>query len=84
MNILQPYMSLQTYRSPVEESSIFKGIPIQYYNSKMMKKMVVLCGGKLRVKFRGPRKHNIDRAAYLNRSTCLRKDAVTFAVYYRS
>ena len=66
------------YRSP-GNTSLFKGVPIhmrervlEYYKSM---------GQKVRLRYRGPRKHNTFRNPYTNQSSCLMKDAKTFAVY---
>lgn len=36
---------------------------------------------KFRIRYRGPRKHNIKRTPDLRQSTCLKKDAERFSVY---
>ena len=68
------------YRSP-GNTSLFKGVPItmrervlEYYKSM---------GWKVKLRYRGPRKHNTLRNPYTNQSSCLMKDATTFAVYMR-
>jgi hypothetical protein len=68
------------YRSP-SNTSLFKGVPIEmrervlaYYKSM---------GWKVKLRYRGPRVHNTFRNPYTNQSSCLMKDAKTFAVYMR-
>ncbi len=70
---------LYNYVSPPWEMSLYKGIPIHMmdYYLPIIRSMH---NCKLRVKYRGPRKHRncsaVNRAA-----TCLKADAVSFAVY---
>ena len=66
--------------SPPWETSLMKGLPIASYNREFMATLRAFYGFPLRVKFRGPRSQRLrcDR-----QRTCLRKDAVTFAVYPR-
>jgi len=61
------------YRSP-SNTSIFKGVPIS-----MREKVLAYykaCGWKVKLRYRGPRTHG-------SQSTCVLRDATTFAVYIR-
>jgi len=61
------------YRSP-SNTSVFKGVPIS-----MREKVLAYykaCGWKVKLRYRGPRTHG-------SQSTCVLKDATTFAVYIR-
>ena len=61
------------YRSP-SNTSLFKGVPIS-----MREKVLAYykaCGWKVKLRYRGPRTHG-------SQSTCVLKDATTFAVYIR-
>ena len=62
---------LAQYRSPENESSIWKGIPMMHLDSIRDALYTV---GQFRVKFRGPRYDH-------QRGTCLKANARSFAVY---
>lgn len=68
-----------SFWSPEDEMSVFKGIPISLYTPDTMAKIRKVAG-PVRVKFRGPRP--AGRTPSQRRATCLRKDAVTFSVYF--
>jgi hypothetical protein len=69
---------LKSYRSRLFRSE-YKGVPIElrervlaYYKAH---------GIKVKLRYRGPRKHNAYRSPNTKQSTCLVSDAKTFAVY---
>jgi hypothetical protein len=71
---------LKQYSSP-RNTSLFKGVPVElrdrvlsYYNAM---------GVKVKLRYRGPRKHNTFRSPNTKQSSCLMQDAKTFAVYMR-
>jgi hypothetical protein len=71
---------LKYYRS-LGNTSVFKGVPIElrervlsYYKAHDI---------KVKLRYRGPRKHNTFRSPNTKQSTCLVSDATTFAVYMR-
>ncbi len=73
-------MNIYNYLSPPWETSIYKGIPI----SKLKEFQKIMRDAKcsVQIRFRGPRKHRFD--SWVNKSGhCLKKDAVSFAVYWR-
>jgi hypothetical protein len=70
-----------SYISPINEVSVVKGIPMSFRDHPTIKEFE-RAGGKVR--YRGPRPRGKggkywDR--HLARSTCLKQDATTFAVY---
>lgn len=80
------------YRSPENEVSLVKGVPINLYSRDLMKGLRNVFGPGLTVMFRGPRAYrNLPyRKAWWGhvqyrpgQSYCLKRDAVTFAVYRR-
>lgn len=68
------------YRSP-SNTSFFKGVPIEMRDRVLA--YYKLMGWKVKLRYRGPRVHNTLRNPYTNQSSCLMKDAKTFAVYMR-
>lgn len=62
------------YRSPANEGSVYKGIPIEHRHHPVIEKF--LKSGLYRVKYRGPRYD-------WTRSTCLKSNAKSFAIYPR-
>lgn len=66
------------YRSPEEESSIVKDVPLDHLNlaRQVMQVIAGLTGQSLRLVYRGPRRD-------LTRSWCRAADARRFAVYFR-
>lgn len=76
-------MKLKDYRSPGNENSFYKNIPIEKYSKSNMKRIADALQFPVRVKFRGPRPNDGARSAVARQGTCLRKDAVTFTVYGR-
>ena len=68
-------LQLKQYKSPESETSLYKGIPIQYLPE--VKSLFNSLGISVRYLFRGRRSRK-------NKSYCLLSDAQTFAVYQRS
>lgn len=68
-------LQLKQYKSPESETSLYKGIPIQYLPE--VKSLFNSLGISVRYLFRGPRGKE-------NRPSCRFADARTFAVYQRS
>ena len=62
------------YISPSNETSVFKNIPISMRDSDFIKGL--LRSAPYRIRYRGPRYD-------ANAQTCLKKDAVSFAIYVR-
>jgi len=73
-------MDFSPFISPDHETSVFKNIPIQYYNRNVLKDLQKICGN-IRVRFRGPRPSSANRNRDQRKSDCLRKDAEYFSVY---
>jgi CRISPR/Cas system-associated protein Cas5 (RAMP superfamily) len=63
---------IEKYISPKGEVSLYKSIPIKYLDRVRI--MLKNTGIKFRVKFRGPRYD-------LQRGTCLKANAHSFAIY---
>jgi len=59
--------------------AMFKNIPIVLLED--FKKSFANDGNKYRIRYRGPRAHNVTRYQSRRQSTCLKKDAVRFCVY---
>jgi hypothetical protein len=76
-------MNIENFVSPPWEYSLYKKIPMNEYNRKTMKAIREMVGKPLRVRFRGPRPDYPGRLPFNRQSTCLKQDAVTFAVYCR-
>lgn len=76
-------VNLFDFNSPPWENSLYKKLPIQEYNRLFMKDVKQIVGQPIRVKFRGPRPEKYGRSSLARRGTCLKEDAVTFAIYYR-
>jgi hypothetical protein len=62
------------YRSP-SNTSLFKGVPIEMRERVL--KYYKAMGSKVKLRYRGPRVHG-------SQSTCVLRDAKTFAVYIRT
>ena len=67
---------VNTYLSPVTESSVVKGVPLDQLAD--VKRLIRLCspGRTISVKYRGPRYD-------WQRGTCLKRDARSAAIYVR-
>lgn len=76
-------MIIENFVSPPWEYSLYKKIPMNEYNRETMKAIREMVGKSLRVRFRGPRPKHFGRSNMNRQATCLKQDAVTFAVYYR-
>ena len=63
------------YRSPTQEASVFKQIPIDYLDT--VKAVLKRTGGAFRIVYRGPRGHYHDQAM------TWKQDARAFTVYPR-
>jgi len=72
---------LRDFRSPPWEVSLYKKIPMVKYNRESIKLIREIVGEPIRVRFRGPRPANSGRSFVTRQSSCLKQDAVTFAVY---
>lgn len=59
--------------------AMFKNIPIVLLDD--FKKSFANDGNKYRIRYRGPRAHNVTRYQSRRQSTCLKKDAERFSVY---
>lgn len=68
------------YRSP-GNTSLFKGVPVEMRDRVLSYYKAV--GQKVKLRYRGPRKHNTFRSPNTKQSSCLMQDAKTFAVYMR-
>lgn len=66
------------FRSGTRDNSLFKNIPIVLLDDF---KKSFANDGKFRVRYRGPRAHNVARYHGRRQSTCLKKDAERFSVY---
>jgi len=75
--------TLRDYSSPPWETSLYKNIPMDKYSPEKIKVIRSMVGKPLKVRFRGPRPPNSGRSDSTRQSTCLKKDAITFAVYCR-
>ena len=78
MNIIDlfPYM-----KSAIGTNSLMCHVPISKLNEVRLYFKSV--GVKTKIRFRGPRVHNKHRTRYTNQGSCLKQDAVKFAVYKR-
>jgi len=74
-----PKVNVLSYLSGDDRTSILHGIPIQYKNEIL--KLFREYGFKVKIRYRGPRVHNVNRGRINNRSSCLMGDATTFTVY---
>jgi len=77
MHELMQYFSL--YQSGVGRNSMLHQVPMRHLIQVRL--LFAKSGIKVKVRFRGPRAHNRGRNANTRSSTCLKNDAVTFAVY---
>ena len=68
------------YRSP-GNTSLFKGVPVDMRERVLSYYKAM--GQKVRLRYRGPRKHNTFRSPNTRSGSCLKQDAKTFAVYMR-
>ena len=67
---------LEQYRSPVGETSVYKGVPMRYLET--VQTLASFEGVRIRVRYRGPRAGNGGCQAH-----CLKVFATSFAVYLR-
>lgn len=74
-------LSFINYLSGGDRESIWHGVPIRYRNEMLqeLRKNDV----KVKIRYRGPRAHNVGRGRLNNQGSCLMADATTFAVYFR-
>jgi len=73
-------MNLKCYRSPTEEMSFYKNIPMSKCNKQSLDVIRRILDFPIRILYRGPRPK--DGRSSLNRQlSCLKKDATSFAVY---
>jgi hypothetical protein len=66
------------YRNTGAGYAMFKNIPIVLLDDF---KKSFANDGKFRIRYRGPRAHNVTRYHGRRQSTCLKKDAERFSVY---
>ena len=88
-NVYTAYTLMQMihekYGSSKDETSYFKGIPIEFLEAfkviyaEHQSRGLTVCIQKLKIRYRGPRAHRKDDPN--RQSYCLKKDATTFAVY---
>lgn len=76
-----PMLDMNPYLSPLEDRSLFKGIPIQYLEEVRFR--MKSAGINYRFRFRGPRATNpLDLRPRNQKQSYVRKEmAQTFAVY---
>jgi hypothetical protein len=74
-------MNFLSYLSGDDRTSILHGVPIDYLDEIRLR--FAICGFRIKVRFRGPRKHRRTMDRRNAQSYCLMADAVTFAVYRR-
>ena len=77
MHDLMQYFSL--YQSGAGRNSMLHQVPMRHLSQVRL--LFAKSGIKVKVRFRGPRAHRASRTAHTRASTCLKDDAVTFAVY---
>jgi len=75
-------MNILSFLSGDNRTSIMHGIPIQYKD--FILGLFRNEGCKIKIRYRGPRSHNVDRSPFNNRCSCLMKDATSFAIYRRT
>ena len=56
---------------------VFENIPIQYLDAFKARYK----GRNYKLRWRGPRKHRLDRSPFRRQLDCTREDAVSFSVY---
>ena len=71
-------MNIFDYASPPWEVSIFKKIPMAFYNSQTLDEIRNSVNFPIRIKFRGPRPRKYGRGIIARQGTCLKEDAITF------
>ncbi len=76
-------MNLIDYLSPVNEESLYKGIPMSEYNEGNRERIRKLIGKPVRFLFRGPRRFDFNRFPQTRQASCVKASAKTFAVYVR-
>jgi hypothetical protein len=74
------FMIFGPMRRNCSSNLIFEHIPIQYLDEFKARYK----GAGLRIRWRGPRKHRLDRSPFLRQLDCTREDAVCFSVYLRA
>ncbi len=68
-------MLLEKYLSPKNETSIYKGIPIEYRTHESIRNlMITKC---FSIKYRGPSNEKYKRSPY----NCIKEHAKTFSIY---
>lgn len=72
-------LNLNDYKSPDNEFSLYKGIPVALLNE--VKKVLKDNGVNYIVRYRGPRAGLDNRSKFARQSGCLRRFAVSFSVY---
>ena len=74
-------LNLNLYKSPSNETSMYKGIPIALLEET--KKILRENGVRYHVKYRGPRNYSVGdtRDKQNKQASCLRRFATSFAVY---
>ena len=74
-------MNFGQFVSPPWETSIIKGVPVAHKDEFLHQAR--LAGFKVKLRYRGPRNHRMDRSKFTKQASCLLADAVTFTVYNR-
>lgn len=72
-------MNVFDYKSPVDHSSLFNNVPIQYLDD--VKNVLKKANIKYLIRYRGPRKFDINRYRHNRQSMCIKSSATHFAVY---
>lgn len=80
VNIMKMKINLNDYVSPENETSFYKGIPMEYLD--ITRKILKSKGYTCKIRYRGPRNKGIDnRWRQLRQSNCLKSNATSFTVY---
>ena len=83
MNTLQNIFNLNDFVSPNNETSYYKGIPVQYRSKvRAILKSKGYTGYNIRFEYRGPRIGS-NRGRINEQGSCRLDRAVCFSVYYR-
>jgi hypothetical protein len=73
-------LNLLDFLSPDTETSVYKGIPIEFRNDLGVR--ALMATGRFSVKYRGPRRKTAwGLTSYAGQSNCLKEDATSFAIY---
>ena len=83
------YELLRKYKSPYDETSLAKGIPLTLENRIVLAELGKVL--KIKLRYRGPRAQSIGRVGRggykrtrtMARQDCLKQDATSVAVYLR-